>query len=100
MIECIQVKLLPASPVQLFALDLSCDRIYVSTWPEFLPLVKQLLSTATYVNLAGNYLQPLFSEQLRLGEVLNPKHAYSARRPTSLHVAHQHFITVCILNRS
>jgi len=42
----------------------------------------------------------LFSEQLRLGEMLNPKHVYSARRPTGLHVAHQHFMTVCILNRS
>lgn len=51
-----------AIPVQLHALDLSWNRILAATWLEVLPLVKQLLTKATYVDLAGNYLPALLPE--------------------------------------
>ncbi|KAL3152493.1 hypothetical protein ABBQ32_001528 [Trebouxia sp. C0010 RCD-2024] len=67
-----------ASPVQLYALDLSCNRIFAATWPEVLPLVKQLLIKATYVNLAGNYLPALFPEQLELQDMLKQHVSFTA----------------------
>jgi hypothetical protein len=49
-LQYLTVKLL-ASPVQLYALDLSRNHIFAATWPEVLPLVKQLLTKAMYVDL-------------------------------------------------
>ena len=49
-------KLLLESDVHLFALDLSWNRIFVSTWHAFLPTVTQLLKIAKHVDFAGNYL--------------------------------------------
>ena len=60
------LQYLTVSPVQLYALDLSCNFIVAATWPELLPLVKQLLTKATYVDLAGNCLPALLPEQLEL----------------------------------
>ncbi len=62
-------QLLIASPVQLFALDLSWNRIFAPTWDEVLPVVKQLLTKATYVDLAGNYLPALDPEHLELKDM-------------------------------
>lgn len=59
-----------ASPVQLYALDLSWNRIFAATWPEVLPLVKQLLTKAMYLDLAGNHLPALLPEQLELQDML------------------------------
>lgn len=56
--------------LQLYALDLSCNRIFAPTWREVLPLVKQLLTKATYVDLAGNYLPALLPDQLELQDML------------------------------
>ena len=64
-LQFLTVKLL-ASPVQLYALDLSCNSIFAATWPEVLPLVKQLLTKALYVDLAGDCLPALLPEQLEL----------------------------------
>ncbi len=61
---------LQASPVQLYALDLSCSRIFAPTWREVLPLVKQLLNKAMHVDLAGNYLPAVLPEQLELQDML------------------------------
>lgn len=63
-------KLLQASPVQLYALNLSCNRNFAPTWREVSPLVKQLLTRATYVDLAGNYLPALLPDQLELQDML------------------------------
>ena len=52
-----------ASPVHLYALDLSWNRMFAATWPEVLPLVRQLLTKATYIDLAGNYSPALLPEQ-------------------------------------
>lgn len=53
----IQFKsLLLFSPVSLYALDLSWNRIYASCWGDILPVVCQLLTKAAYVDLAGNCL--------------------------------------------
>ncbi len=49
-LQYLTVKLL-ASPVQLYALDLSRNHIFAATWPEVHPLVKQLLTKAMYVDL-------------------------------------------------
>lgn len=67
-----------ASPVQLYALDLSSNRIFATTWPEVLPLVKQLLTKAMYVDLAGNYLPALFPEQLELQDMLKEQVSFTA----------------------
>ena len=56
-------ELITASPVQLFALNLSSNCIFAPAWPEVLILVKQLLSKATYADLASNYLPALFPER-------------------------------------
>ena len=63
-------EILQASPVKLYALDLSCNRIFAPTWREVLPLVKQLLTKATYVDLAGNYLPAVLPDQLELQDML------------------------------
>ncbi|KAL3143685.1 hypothetical protein ABBQ38_002481 [Trebouxia sp. C0009 RCD-2024] len=49
-------SLLVPSLVSLLALDLSWNRICVSRWEDILPVVSELLTKATYVDLAGNYL--------------------------------------------
>lgn len=67
-----------ASPVQLHARDLSCNRIFAATWPDVLPLVKQLLTKATYVDLAGNYLPALVPEQLELQDMLKQHVSFTA----------------------
>lgn len=76
-LQYLTVELL-ASPVQLYALDLSCNRIFVATWPEVVPLVKQLLTKAMYVDLAGNYLPALFPEQLELQDMLKQHVSFTA----------------------
>lgn len=63
-------EILQSSPVQLYALDLSCNRIFAPTWRELLPLIKQLLTKALHVDLAGNYLPALLPEQLELQDML------------------------------
>lgn len=59
-------QLLLESSVHLFALDLSWNRIFVSTWNTFLPTVRQLLTRATHIDLVGNYLPPLQSDNAGL----------------------------------
>ena len=66
------------SPVQLYALDLSWNRIFAATWPEVLPLVKQLLTKATYGDLAGNHLPTLLPEQLELQDMLKQIVSFTA----------------------
>ena len=66
------------SPVQLYALDLSWNRIFAATWPEVLPLVRQLLTKAMYVDLAGNYLPALLPEQLELQDMLKQHVSFTA----------------------
>lgn len=66
------------SPVQLYALDLSCNYIFAATWPEVLPLVKKLLTKATYVDLAGNHLPALLPEQLELQDMLKQNVSFTA----------------------
>lgn len=67
-----------ASPVQLYALDLSWNRIFAATWPDVLPLVKQLLTKATYVDLAGSYLPALVPEQLEPQDMLKQHVSFTA----------------------
>ena len=69
---------LHASPVQLYALNLSWNRIFAATWPEVHPFVKQLLTKATYVDLAGNYLQASLLEQLELQDMLQQYVSFTA----------------------
>ncbi|DBB12212.1 TPA: hypothetical protein ACH3X3_006318 [Trebouxia sp. C0006] len=76
-LQYLTAKLL-ASPVQLYALDLSWNRIFAATWPEVLPLVKQLLTKAMYVDLAGNYLPALLPEQLDLQDMLKQHVSFTA----------------------
>ena len=76
-LQYLTVKLL-ASPVQLYALDLSWNRIFAATWPEVLPLVRQLLTKAMYVDLAGNYLPALLPEQLELQDMLRQHVSFTA----------------------
>ncbi len=76
-LQYLTVKLL-ASPVQLYALDLSCNYIFAATWPDVLPLVKQLLTKATYVDLACNNLPPLHPEQLELQDMLKQNVSFTA----------------------
>ncbi len=76
-LQYLTVKLL-ASPTQLYALDLSWNRIFAATWPEVLPLVKQLLTKAMYVDLAGNYLPALLPEQLELQDMLKQNVSFTA----------------------
>jgi len=64
--------------VQLYALDLSWNRIFAATWPEVLPLVKQLLTKAMYVDLAGNYLPALLPKQLDLQDMLKQHVSFTA----------------------
>jgi len=64
--------------VQLYALDLSWNYIFAATWPEVLPLVKQLLTKATYVDLAGNHLPALLPEQLELQDMLKQNVSFTA----------------------
>ncbi len=71
-------QLLIASPVQLFALDLSWNRIFAPTWDEVLPIVKQLLTKATYVDLAGNYHPALDPERLELKDMLKQNASFAA----------------------
>ena len=66
------------SPVQLYALDLSCNYIFAATWPEIRPSVKQLLTKAVYVDLAGNYLPALLPEQLELQDMLKQHVSFTA----------------------
>ncbi|KAL0030268.1 hypothetical protein WJX77_006518 [Trebouxia sp. C0004] len=47
-------------------------------WPEVLPLVKQLLTKAMYVDLAGNYLPALLPEQLELQDMLKQNVSFTA----------------------
>ncbi len=61
---------LQASPVQLHALDLSCNRIFARTWHEVVPLIKQLLTKVTHVDLAGNYFPVVLPEQPQLQDML------------------------------
>lgn len=76
-LQYLTVKLL-ASPVQLYALDLSWNRIFAATWPEVLPIVKQLLTKAKYVDLAGNHLPALLPEQLELQDMLKQNVSFTA----------------------
>ena len=76
-LQYLTVKLL-ASPTQLYALDLPWNRIFAATWPEVLPLVKQLLTKAMYVDLAGNYLPALLPEQLELQDMLKQNVSFTA----------------------
>jgi hypothetical protein len=71
-------QFLLASPVQLFALDLSWNRIFVPTWDEVLPLIKQLLTKATYVDLAGNCFPALDPEDLELRDMLKQNASFAA----------------------
>lgn len=64
--------------MQLYALDLSWNRIFAATWPEVLLLVKQLLTKAMYVDLAGNYLPALLPEQLDLQDMLKQHVSFTA----------------------
>ena len=64
--------------MQLYALDLSSNYIFAATWPEVLPLVKQLLIKAMYVNLAGNHLPALLPEQLELQDMLKQHVSFTA----------------------
>ena len=76
-LQYLTAKLL-GSPVQLYALDLSWNYIFAATWPEVLPLVKQLLTKATYVDLAGNHLPALLPEQLELQDMLKQNVSFTA----------------------
>ena len=76
-LQYLTVELL-ASPVQLYALDLSWNRIFAATWREVLPLVKQLLTKTTHVDLAGNYLPALLPEQLELQDILKQHVSFTA----------------------
>ena len=58
--------------MQLYALDLSWNRIFAATWPEVLPSVKQPLTKATYVDLA------LLPEQPELQDTLNQHVSFTA----------------------
>ena len=69
-----------ASPVHLYALDLSWNCIFAATWAELLPLVKQLLTKAMYVDLAGQYLPDLIQEQMEMQDML--KQNISLTAPT------------------
>ena len=70
-------KLLLDSSVQLFALDLCWNRIFVSTWDNFLPTVMQLLTRVQYIDLAGNYLPALQSDDIGLGKMLEQKVSFA-----------------------
>ena len=70
------------NPVQLYALDLSWTRIFVATWSELVPLVKQLLTKAMYIDLAGNHLPALLPEHMELQDML--------KQPVSLTAPNRH----------
>ena len=46
----------PKSPIRLHALDLCFNRIQISNWRAFLPLVKRLAGCVEYLEFGGNYL--------------------------------------------
>ena len=75
----IQFKsLLLSSPVSLYALDLSWNR-YAPSWGNILPIVCQLLTKATYVDLAGNYLPALAQDSYsrELAEMLTENASFA-----------------------
>lgn len=48
----------PTTGVEIYALDLSFNRILCPTWEEFMPFVKQLSVHVRHMDFAGNYLPP------------------------------------------
>lgn len=70
-------KLLLDSSVHLFALDLSWNRIFAHSWDTFLPTVTQLLTRATYIGLAGNYLPALQPDDTSLLKMLEHKVSFA-----------------------
>lgn len=75
---------LKASPIHLFALDLSWNRIFVPAWAKVAPMVEELLAIATHVDLAGNYLPALSSQQPELKLLLEKNVSFAA---PNLHVS-------------
>lgn len=67
-----------ASPVQLFALDLSCNYIITPAWSDILPLVKQLLTKATYLDLACNFLPNIYIEPSEMKDILQQNVSFTA----------------------
>ena len=70
-------RLLLDSSVHLFALDLSWNRIFARSWDTFLPTVTQLLTRATYIDLAGNYLPALQADDTSLLKMLEHKVSFA-----------------------
>ena len=70
--------LLLGSSIQLFALDLSWNCIFAPAWSDILPVVRQLLTKAKHIDLAGNYLPNIFPESRELKDMLQQNASFSA----------------------
>ncbi len=56
----------PTTGVEIYALDLSFNRILCPSWEEFVPLVKQLSVHVRHMDFGGNYLPPLLESDASL----------------------------------
>lgn len=56
----------PTTAVEIYALDLSFNRILCPSWEEFVPLVKQLSLHVQHMDFGGNYLPPLLESDASL----------------------------------
>ena len=56
----------PTTGVDIYALDLSFNRILCPSWEEFVPLVKQLSVHVRHMDFRGNYLPPLLESDASL----------------------------------
>ncbi len=54
------------TPISIFALDLSFNRIQCSSWENFVPVVKTLSNHVEHLDFGGNYLPPILESDRSL----------------------------------